>query len=184
EEERVVPASADRHSIMEKIKRLAVEAGERYDINPSLILAVIKSESGFDPNQISDKGAVGLMQIIPRYTEYTAEQLKDPETNVFTGAKILKDNIKQFGSVKRALEAYNAGGSRVSDGSVPESTHVYVRRTMQNYVSFLMKERISEGYDVAYKKVLRDGSLILVGFVGMPNMIRGNSSVILGNATA
>jgi hypothetical protein len=175
---------SDKQISVEEITKLAKEAGDKYRISPSLILAVIKSESDFQPEEVSYKGAVGLMQIIPKYTEYTAEELKDPRINIFTGAKILRDNLEQFKSVKRALEAYNAGGTRVYDDSVPESTHAYVRRTMRNYVTFLMKEHVAGGYEAAYKRVLRDSSMILVGFGSIPGMLRDNHSTIFGSMAA
>ena len=167
---------------MERIIHLVKEAGKKYGVSPNLILAVIKSESDFVPDRVSDKGAVGLMQVIPRYTDYTAEQLKNPKTNIFTGTKILSDNISEFKSVRRALEAYNAGGSRVFDDSVPESAHAYVRRTMQNYITFSVKAQRSEEYGAAYMKALRNGSFIIVGFVNMPRLFWNSSPAVFGTA--
>lgn len=92
----------------------------RHQLNPALIKAVMRQESGFRPCAISEKGAMGLMQIMPD----TAHSLKtqdplDPAQNIDAGAHYLKDMLKRFkGDVRLALAAYNAGPERV-DGPKP-----------------------------------------------------------------
>ncbi len=104
----------------------------RYQLNPTLIKAVIQQESGFKACAVSDRGAMGLMQIMPE----TAELLKtkdpfDPEQNIEAGANYLKQMLTRFkGDLRLALAAYNAGPEKV-DGPAPavpdiEETRDYV----------------------------------------------------------
>ena len=97
----------------------------------SLILAVIKVESGFDSRAVSRKGAMGLMQLMPD----TASDLGvtdpfDPVQNIFGGAKYLSDCMETFKNLGLALAAYNAGPGKVAKlKRVPmiEETQQYVK---------------------------------------------------------
>jgi hypothetical protein len=109
------------------------EAAARHNVDPSLVRALIKVESNFNPNAVSRKGAMGLMQLMPQ----TARQLNvtnpfDPEQNVDAGVRHLKQLMESFGGdVKLSLAAYNAGAGAVSrSGGVPHfaETRNYVRR--------------------------------------------------------
>ncbi len=111
-------------------------AARKHGISSSLIKAVIKAESNFDPRAVSKSGACGLMQIMPK----TAKALGvvdpfDPKENIFGGARYLKKMLVQFqGSLPLALAAYNAGPSKVQSRNrvprIPE-TRSFVRRVMQ-----------------------------------------------------
>jgi soluble lytic murein transglycosylase-like protein len=87
-----------------------------HQLNPELIKAVIRQESGFRPCAISDKGAMGLMQIMPE----TAQSLKvtepfNPAQNIEGGASYLKQMLKRFkGDLRLALAAYNAGPEKIA----------------------------------------------------------------------
>jgi soluble lytic murein transglycosylase len=111
-------------------------AARKHGISSSLIKAVIKAESNFDPRAVSKSGACGLMQIMPK----TAKALGvvdpfDPKENIFGGARYLKKMLVQFqGSLPLALAAYNAGPSKVqSRNGVPRipETRSFVRRVMR-----------------------------------------------------
>ncbi len=91
----------------------AFEAGRQVGIDPLLILAVVAVESRFNPIAESEFGAKGLMQVIPRHHQDKIEQVGgaqavlDPMSNILIGARILKQYIRQTGSVESGLQFYN-----------------------------------------------------------------------------
>ena len=111
-------------------------AARRHGISTSLIKAVIRAESNFNPHAVSRAGACGLMQIMPK----TAEDLGiadpfDPRENIFGGARYLSELLTQFdGDLPLALAAYNAGpnkvGSRKEVPQIPE-TQRFVRTVLR-----------------------------------------------------
>jgi len=114
------------------------QAAARHNVDPNLVRAVVKVESNFNPNAVSRKGAMGLMQLMPS----TARQLKvknpfDPEQNVDAGVRQLKQLLESYGGdVKLTLAAYNAGAGAVARSSgVPHyaETQNYVRRITNLY---------------------------------------------------
>lgn len=114
------------------------KAAARHNVDPNLVRAVIKVESNFNPNAVSRKGAMGLMQLMPQ----TARQLNvsnpfDPEQNVDAGVRHLKKLMQSYGGdVKLTLAAYNAGtGAVARSAGVPHfaETRNYVKRITQLY---------------------------------------------------
>jgi soluble lytic murein transglycosylase-like protein len=114
------------------------EAAARHNVDPNLVRAVVKVESNFNPNAVSRKGAMGLMQLMPS----TARQLNvknpfDPEQNVDAGVRHLKQLLESYGGdVRLTLAAYNAGAGAVARSSgVPHyaETQNYVRRITNLY---------------------------------------------------
>jgi soluble lytic murein transglycosylase-like protein len=114
------------------------QAAARHNVDPNLVRAVVKVESNFNPNAVSRKGAMGLMQLMPS----TARQLKvknpfDPEQNVDAGVRHLKQLLESYGGdIKLTLAAYNAGAGAVARSSgVPHfaETQNYVRRITNLY---------------------------------------------------
>lgn len=99
------------------------EYSQRYELDPFLILSVIKTESSFDESATSKKDARGLMQISDKTGKWAAESLniKDyninslyiSEINIKIGTWYLNKLIKQFGDIEVALAAYNAGSGNV-----------------------------------------------------------------------
>ena len=130
------------------VSPLLHEASKTHGIDYSLLKALIVTESGFNPNAVSPKGAVGLMQLIPptaqRYGVTAAkggtieEKLTDPKTNIKAGARYLADLMKKFpGRLELVLAAYNAGEGAVqrAGNKIPNypETQNYVKTVMQLY---------------------------------------------------
>jgi len=99
-----------------------VTESRRWDLDPELVAAVIHTESAYLNFAVSPVGALGLMQIMPETgaylareseTEYSAEQLLDPVTNIRLGTRYLAYLFHRFGSWERALAAYNWGPDRI-----------------------------------------------------------------------
>jgi soluble lytic murein transglycosylase-like protein len=122
----------------EQIDSAIDQAASRHNVDPNLVRAVVKVESNFNPNAVSRKGAMGLMQLMPQ----TARQLNvtnpfDPEQNIDAGVRHLKRLMESYGGdVKLSLAAYNAGARAVArSAGVPRfaETQQYVRRITNLY---------------------------------------------------
>ncbi len=114
---------------------LITAAAKKYDVSPSLVAAVIKAESGFEPKAQSKAGAKGLMQLM----DDTARRLGvtssfDPTQNIEGGTKYLSSLLKKFnGNTTLALAAYNAGSGAVEKhGGIPpfKETRDYIANVL------------------------------------------------------
>jgi soluble lytic murein transglycosylase-like protein len=114
------------------------QAAARHNVDPNLVRSVVKVESNFNPNAVSRKGAMGLMQLMPS----TARQLHvnnpfDPQQNIDAGVRHLKSLLESYGGdIKLSLAAYNAGtGAVARSAGVPHfaETRSYVRRITELY---------------------------------------------------
>jgi soluble lytic murein transglycosylase len=117
---------------------LISRASKRYGVSFSLIKAMIKVESNFNPNAVSRAGAIGLMQIMPANMETL--DISDPYNaweNVMGGANYFSQLLDRFnGKVPFALAAYNAGPSIVEKyKNIPPfpETKSYVKKVMKSY---------------------------------------------------
>ncbi len=123
-------------------------ASQSYGVDYDLIKAVVAAESAFNPKAVSPKGAVGLMQLMPKTAQRygvqsdqgasIATKLTDPDLNIQTGTRYLADLLKMFGGqTELALAAYNAGEGAVARAGnrIPnyKETQNYVRRVMSVY---------------------------------------------------
>jgi hypothetical protein len=107
------------------------DEARKNDLSPELVAAVVHTESQFDPTAHSHRGAVGLMQLIPRTGRWLgANNLADPAQNIQAGAKYLRYLTDRFaGDQQKALAAYNAG-----EGNVRRFNGVPPFKETQNYV--------------------------------------------------
>lgn len=93
---------------------LLSEAGRKYGVDPRLLKAIMKQESAGDPYAISRAGARGLMQIMPSNFKSTGvTDWTDPRQNIFAGAQIMAENMRNAGgNIPLALRYYNGGYDR------------------------------------------------------------------------
>ena len=150
-------------------KEQITQYSKQYDVDAALIASIANVESGFNNNAVSNKGAIGVMQLLPSTAEWLAEKLKmsyskdqlfDEEYNIKLGTFYLSYLISYFGNEKSAVCAYNAGQGNVknwlankeysSDGKmlskIPfKETENYLKKINKNY-SF---------YKTKYKNVLK-----------------------------
>lgn len=129
----------DYTAIQTKYENLIKEAAKKHQLPKELIMAVIRVESAFMENAISCKGAQGLMQLMPE----TARELGvrdpfNPRENILGGSRLLKSHLIEYGSVKRALIAYNAGPRYLKNNrSIPEETKQYISRVIRHYYQYI-----------------------------------------------
>jgi soluble lytic murein transglycosylase len=100
------------------------QVSRKYGVGSDMIYAVIRAESSFDPMAHSDKGAMGLMQLLPSTAREVASQLNirwtdermlwDPMTNLEMGTFYLSTLLTRFDNVEVALAAYNQGPNRIA----------------------------------------------------------------------
>jgi soluble lytic murein transglycosylase-like protein len=128
----------DRHAVLQQV-------------DPALVKAIIAVESSFEPDAVSPKGAIGLMQIIPETGERygvvadarrsVEQKLRDPAINLSVGTRYLRDLLALFADdIELALAAYNAGEQTVEryGNVIPPfaETRAYVKRVRQFHSSY------------------------------------------------
>ena len=117
------------------------EAAKKFDVDAALVSAVIKAESDFNPREMSNKGARGLMQLMPATAErFGVTDSFDPVANIYGGTRYLRSLANQFkGDMVLTLAAYNAGPEAVKKyGGIPpyETTRAYVTAVMRRYEQY------------------------------------------------
>jgi soluble lytic murein transglycosylase-like protein len=127
----LVAMLARKYRVSQDATRELVDAayreGGRNGIDPLLIIAVIGVESRFNPIAQSDGGAMGLMQVIPRYHEdkfdaANGESVLDPRTNIHVGTRVLKEYIRRGGTETVGLQLYN--------GSIDDESNAYAHKVL------------------------------------------------------
>ena len=129
-----VPSTGHIEAMIDRLART-------HALDPVLVHALIRAESGYDPLAVSPAGAVGLMQVMPEtaadYGVQSVDQLFDPEVNLRTGMRHLKRLLAKYGSIGPAVMAYNAGEGALerSGGFVTYSeTQRYTHRVLTDYL--------------------------------------------------
>jgi soluble lytic murein transglycosylase-like protein len=127
----VIPASTDP-------KDLVTEAAIRNGLEPQLLHSVAAAESGYRQRAISPKGAIGIMQLMPRTARELQADPTDARQNVDAGARYLRQLLLKYlddpYQLRKALAAYNAGPAAVDRyGGIPPypETEQYVRKVLQ-----------------------------------------------------
>ncbi len=144
-----------------KYKGIVEEQAKINQVDQNLVFAIIKCESGFNAGAISDKGAVGLMQLMPETAEFIAQKLSvqaydltNAKDNVTLGVAYLRYLIDKFGE-EVALYCYNAGEGRVKrylDGGGELRAFPYLETT--NYVKRVI--RVKNRYSKLQKLPFRN----------------------------
>lgn len=131
------PATVEKEDDVECLyDPIIAKAANQYNVDPAMVKAIILAESGYNPNAVSKKGAMGLMQLMP----VTARELGvkngfNPEQNIQAGVKYFKQLMNRYrGNVKLALAAYNAGSRNVREykGVPPfKATRYYIKKVLE-----------------------------------------------------
>jgi soluble lytic murein transglycosylase len=130
------PDRSRNSDVTRRYDQIITEAAKRHGVSFSLLKAMIKIESDFNPRAISKAGAMGLMQIMPdNIKELKIKDPFDPRENIMGGTRYLKQMIDRFnGKLPLALAAYNAGPNIVERYQrIPPFTET------ENYVEAVMK---------------------------------------------
>lgn len=152
-----------RPSKTEDVHQIIINKADKYRLDPTLISAVITAESSFDSKAISQKGAIGLMQLMPDTArEMGIKNPFNPEQNIEGGTRYLKYLIEKYdGDLTRALAAYNAGPRRVEKSSwIPNETKNYIRKVYSLYKGERRITAPREQKTVIYRVVLDDGRVL------------------------
>ena len=114
----------------EEVRAAALEFG----IPPSLLMALVRVESSFNPYAVSPAGAIGLTQVMPQTAEWIGEKMKMkgdlgvPLDNLRFGAAYLKYLIDRYGDLEKALKAYNVGPKAYEEGRFSDSAERYLKK--------------------------------------------------------
>ena len=121
-----------------KFDATIMEAAKKFDVDAALVSAVIKAESDFNPREVSNKGARGLMQLMPGTAErFGVTNSFDPVANIYAGTRYLRWLLQTFdGNADYAVAAYNAGEGNVwkYKGVPPfRETVTYINRIAKHF---------------------------------------------------
>jgi soluble lytic murein transglycosylase-like protein len=145
--EQAARANRQRH---QENRRIVVSAAERLDLPAELLLAVAQVESGFDEKAISERGAIGLMQLMPVTARETAAcigltdwTIENPADNALIGAAYLTAMLHRYrNDLHLALAAYHAGPANVDKWSQaaadlpgPETIELFAFKGTKKYVA-------------------------------------------------
>lgn len=121
----------------ERINKAIKKAAEEHGVSESLIRAIIKVESNYDPKAVSSAGAMGLMQLMPsNIKEYNVKDPFNIEENIDAGTRHIKDYLKMYNNdLNMALAAYNFGPGNMASRGITSSKDFYKLPTeTKNYL--------------------------------------------------
>jgi hypothetical protein len=129
---------ASRISRPSAYDNLITNAAENHSLDPRLVKSVMLVESGFNASAVSNKGASGLMQLMPATAQrHGVKNVHDPAQNIAGGTRYLSHLLELFdGNLEKSLAAYNAGEGAVARyGGIPpyDETRDYVRKALTAY---------------------------------------------------
>lgn len=176
---RLVPVpSADLEPLIQR-------QSDSQNLDPKLVKAVIQVESGYNHQALSNKGAMGLMQLMPDTASlFNVRNAFDPEENLRAGTRYLRQLLDHFaGRVELALAGYNAGpGAVEKHGGVPPyaETRDYVKQVMMLYRG----DRGSPGADFASLRFASAGPVAIASadlplIRRKPRLVRGPNNRLL-----
>jgi soluble lytic murein transglycosylase-like protein len=123
-------------------RRVIAEMADQYGLPASFVASVARAESAYNPNAVSNKGAIGVMQLMPGTAKALGVDPNDVRQNIEGGTRLLRDLLLQYQNdpdqVRKALAAYNAGPAAVErHGGVPpyRETQQYVEKVLKTYQS-------------------------------------------------
>lgn len=166
--------------------RLIRRTAKAHQVDMALVKAVMHIESAFNPHAVSNKGAQGLMQLMPETAQrYGAEDLFDPVQNVRAGVLYLKDLQKMFkNNTRLVLAAYNAGENAVLryKGIPPyDETQDYVRKVMKMHRTYITEQgpvtQVANANAPAPRKLVPAEAPVVPAVVPAPAVIPTTSSV-------
>lgn len=135
------PEKSTAEDAMDRYDHIIKEAAYISGISFALIKAMIRVESNFDPKAVSKKGAMGLMQIMPKnFDALDIDDPFDPRENIIGGSVYIQQMLDRYeGKLPLALAAYNAGPSAVDrNRGIPpiKETEDYVKKVMNYYYAY------------------------------------------------
>lgn len=138
------------YNLVEKMSVAIIEKSLKYDFDPLFITTVIYRESEYNPFAISSKGAIGLMQLMPKYFDEKSEDIFDIETNIEMGTAELNRLREKYGNYSDMLMAYLAGEAQLRNykkGTIAEETAIsmayYANIILLNYQILSARFRIN-----------------------------------------
>jgi len=156
------------------ILRTIEKSAEKFNLEPALVKAVVKTESDFNPMAISAAGAMGLMQLMPSTaSRWSVDNPLDPVENIWGGVRYLKHLVDLFdGHLPLALAAYHAGEQRVQQHQdIPPipATREYVQRVLRYYKKY---QGAKTARTTIYKVSLPTGEVI---YTDNPDRYQGDA---------
>ena len=121
----------------DSIKQSIIKHSVAMGVDPAIMLSIAKTESGFSQEARGGSGCIGVFQLMPATAKRMGYNAYNLDENIKAGITYYKNMYKTFGSVERAVAAYNLGPEAVKRSSgVPSSAKIFVTRIMKDYAYF------------------------------------------------